>query len=145
MGGGQVYSLPIGGTIVPCNWTVDGSGSTYIWGERESERERWLLGAEGAVAPPPACLRRTPREGPGRRPRTWGGPRWPAPTSSPRLATPRHARAGYCDSEYREGMSQEETEKFVAEAIALAMCRDGSSGGLVRGGPGQERLPPSPD
>jgi len=29
-------------------------------------------------------------------------------------------------------MSQEETEKFVTEAIALAMCRDGSSGGLIR-------------
>jgi len=38
MRGGQVYSLPIGGTVVPCNWTVDGSGSTYIWGEDDEKR-----------------------------------------------------------------------------------------------------------
>lgn len=30
--GGQVYSLPIGGTMVQVNWAVDGSGSSYIWG-----------------------------------------------------------------------------------------------------------------
>lgn len=30
--GGQVYSLPIGGTMVPVNWAVDGSGSSFIWG-----------------------------------------------------------------------------------------------------------------
>eukprot|EP00201_Polytomella_parva_P008049 CAMPEP_0175053364 /NCGR_PEP_ID=MMETSP0052_2-20121109/8881_1 /TAXON_ID=51329 ORGANISM="Polytomella parva, Strain SAG 63-3" /NCGR_SAMPLE_ID=MMETSP0052_2 /ASSEMBLY_ACC=CAM_ASM_000194 /LENGTH=210 /DNA_ID=CAMNT_0016317885 /DNA_START=184 /DNA_END=816 /DNA_ORIENTATION=+ len=30
--GGQIYGCPIGGTISREDWTVDGSGSTYIWG-----------------------------------------------------------------------------------------------------------------
>uniref|UniRef100_A0A671M6M3 proteasome endopeptidase complex n=1 Tax=Sinocyclocheilus anshuiensis TaxID=1608454 RepID=A0A671M6M3_9TELE len=39
---------------------------------------------------------------------------------------------GYVDSNYRAGMSKEECLKFTAEALALAMERDGSSGGVVR-------------
>ncbi len=39
---------------------------------------------------------------------------------------------GYCDSTYRDGMSREECEKFVLNALSLAMSRDGSSGGVVR-------------
>ena len=35
--GGQVFSLPIGGTMVPVSWAVDGSGSTFIWGFIDSE------------------------------------------------------------------------------------------------------------
>ncbi|CAG9465117.1 unnamed protein product [Pedinophyceae sp. YPF-701] len=35
--GGQVYGIPIGGTLVPQNWAVDGSGSTYIWGLCDAE------------------------------------------------------------------------------------------------------------
>lgn len=31
-GGGQVYGVPIGGTLVKQEWATDGSGSTYIWG-----------------------------------------------------------------------------------------------------------------
>lgn len=30
--GGQVYSINLGGTMVPEKWMVEGSGSTYIWG-----------------------------------------------------------------------------------------------------------------
>ena len=30
--GGQVYSCPMGGSMHQEDWTVDGSGSTYIWG-----------------------------------------------------------------------------------------------------------------
>lgn len=37
-----------------------------------------------------------------------------------------------CDSEYREGMSREETENYVTTCIASAMARDGSSGGVIR-------------
>ena len=33
----QVYSLPIGGTAVSVKWTVDGSGSTFIWGFCDAE------------------------------------------------------------------------------------------------------------
>lgn len=69
-GGGQVFSLPIGGTIVQTPWAIDGSGSTYIW--------------------------------------------------------------GYVDAEFREGMTRAETEGFVKTAVALAMARDGSSGGVIR-------------
>lgn len=32
----------------------------------------------------------------------------------------------------REGMSREEAEDYVATGLALAMSRDGSSGGVVR-------------
>ena len=35
--GGQVFSLPIGGTIVPVKWAVDGSGSSFIWGFCDAE------------------------------------------------------------------------------------------------------------
>mmetsp|Transcript_19405 Transcript_19405/g.54044 ORF Transcript_19405/g.54044 Transcript_19405/m.54044 type:complete len:229 (+) Transcript_19405:157-843(+) len=68
--GAQVYSLPIGGSMVPEPWVVDGSGSTYIW--------------------------------------------------------------GFMDSEYREGMTREEAEKFMMTATSLAMSKDGSSGGVIR-------------
>lgn len=39
---------------------------------------------------------------------------------------------GYCDANYREGMTADECEKFVINALALAMSRDGSSGGIIR-------------
>lgn len=39
---------------------------------------------------------------------------------------------GYCDSNYREGWSKDETVEFVKNALALAMSRDGSSGGTIR-------------
>jgi 20S proteasome subunit beta 1 len=68
--GGQVYAIPIGGTLVREPWTTDGSGSTYIW--------------------------------------------------------------GFMDSEYRSDFTKEEAQDFVKHAIALAMCRDGSSGGVIR-------------
>ncbi|XP_066365166.1 proteasome subunit beta type-6-like [Miscanthus floridulus] len=36
------------------------------------------------------------------------------------------------DHEWKEGMSQEEAEKFVVKVVSLAMARDGASGGVVR-------------
>eukprot|EP00126_Sphaerothecum_destruens_P006046 Sdes_comp19185_c0_seq5m10005 len=39
---------------------------------------------------------------------------------------------GFCDSKYRSGMSKDDCFKFVSEALALAMNRDGSSGGMIR-------------
>ncbi|KAL3861667.1 hypothetical protein ACJMK2_007718 [Sinanodonta woodiana] len=39
---------------------------------------------------------------------------------------------GYVDSNYRPGMSKEECLKFIANAVSLAINRDGSSGGIVR-------------
>jgi 20S proteasome subunit beta 1 len=68
--GGQVYGIPIGGTMVREQWTTDGSGSTYIW--------------------------------------------------------------GYMDSAFKDDFSKEEAQQFVVEAVALAMSRDGSSGGIIR-------------
>jgi 20S proteasome subunit beta 1 len=38
----------------------------------------------------------------------------------------------WCDANYREGMSREECEQFVRTGLALAMARDGSSGGCIR-------------
>jgi len=68
--GGQVYCLPIGGTLLRVPYAVDGSGSGYI--------------------------------------------------------------AGYVDEYYRKGMSKAECLEFVRKAVAHAMARDGSSGGMIR-------------
>ncbi|EER04730.1 proteasome B type subunit, putative [Perkinsus marinus ATCC 50983] len=68
--GPQVYSIPLGGTIIKQNIATGGSGSTYI--------------------------------------------------------------TGLVDHLYRPDMSREEAEDFVAKAVAHAMARDGSSGGVIR-------------
>lgn len=39
---------------------------------------------------------------------------------------------GYCDATFQEGWGKEETVDFVRNALALAMSRDGSSGGTIR-------------
>ena len=39
---------------------------------------------------------------------------------------------GYCDANYKKGMSFEEAKAFCLEAVSLAMKRDGSSGGIIR-------------
>ncbi|XP_058026491.1 proteasome subunit beta type-9 isoform X2 [Ahaetulla prasina] len=38
---------------------------------------------------------------------------------------------GYVDSAYKSGMNREECRQFTKNAIALAMVRDGSSGGVI--------------
>ena len=38
---------------------------------------------------------------------------------------------GYCDANWREGMTREESLQFVRMAVAHAMSRDGSSGGNI--------------
>lgn len=39
---------------------------------------------------------------------------------------------GFCDANFKEGMSKAEAEEFVVKALSLAMSRDGSSGGVIR-------------
>jgi 20S proteasome subunit beta 1 len=39
---------------------------------------------------------------------------------------------GYCDATYQEGWGEDETVTFVKNTLALAMSRDGSSGGCIR-------------
>ncbi|CAO3588997.1 unnamed protein product [Absidia cylindrospora] len=39
---------------------------------------------------------------------------------------------GYCDSVWKDDMTQEEAVTFVKNALSLAMARDGSSGGVIR-------------
>ncbi|KIY49510.1 20S proteasome subunit [Fistulina hepatica ATCC 64428] len=39
---------------------------------------------------------------------------------------------GYCDATYRDGWGRDETVEFVKNTLALAMSRDGSSGGVIR-------------
>ncbi|OEL15393.1 Proteasome subunit beta type-6 [Dichanthelium oligosanthes] len=68
--GGQIFSVPLGGTILRQPFAIGGSGSSYLY----------------------ALL----------------------------------------DHEWKEGMSQEEAEKFVVKVVSLAMARDGASGGVVR-------------
>lgn len=68
--GGSVYSISIGGSLVKQDYSIGGSGSTYVY--------------------------------------------------------------GYCDANYKKGMSKEDCKKFTTHAIAHAMARDGSSGGVIR-------------
>ncbi|KIK30551.1 hypothetical protein PISMIDRAFT_298925 [Pisolithus microcarpus 441] len=39
---------------------------------------------------------------------------------------------GYCDATYQEGWGKDEAIQFVKNTLALAMSRDGSSGGVIR-------------
>lgn len=39
---------------------------------------------------------------------------------------------GYCDATYKDGWGRDETVEFVKNTLALAMSRDGSSGGVIR-------------
>lgn len=39
---------------------------------------------------------------------------------------------GFCDANWKPDMTEEEAKNFVAQAVSLAMARDGSSGGVVR-------------
>eukprot|EP00953_Heterococcus_sp_UTEX-ZZ885_P031624 16582-Heterococcus_DN1.PRE.2 len=39
---------------------------------------------------------------------------------------------GHVDASYKEGMTKDEARSFVKTAIAHAMARDGSSGGVIR-------------
>eukprot|EP00667_Euglena_gracilis_P019836 EG_transcript_21318 len=68
--GGTVWSIPLGGALIEQDWTVGGSGSTYVMG--------WL------------------------------------------------------DANYKKDMTEEEALAYARTAIAHAMARDGSSGGVIR-------------
>ena len=39
---------------------------------------------------------------------------------------------GHVDATFREGMTREECIDFTKSTLALAMARDGSSGGVIR-------------
>ena len=39
---------------------------------------------------------------------------------------------GFCDKHWKHGMTEAECRSFVTRAVALAMGRDGSSGGCIR-------------
>uniref|UniRef100_A0A8C9MDX0 Proteasome 20S subunit beta 6 n=1 Tax=Serinus canaria TaxID=9135 RepID=A0A8C9MDX0_SERCA len=39
---------------------------------------------------------------------------------------------GFLDATFQPGMSRSQCQEFVARALALAMVRDGSSGGVIR-------------
>ncbi|KAJ9645085.1 Proteasome subunit beta type-1 [Coniosporium tulheliwenetii] len=68
--GGQVYSIPLGGSLHKQAYAIGGSGSTYIY--------------------------------------------------------------GYCDANWKEGMTEEEGVNFVKGALREAIKWDGSSGGVIR-------------
>jgi 20S proteasome subunit beta 1 len=68
--GGQVYSIPLGGSLHKQSYAIGGSGSTYIY--------------------------------------------------------------GYCDANWKEGMSEAEGVSFVKGALGEAIKWDGSSGGVIR-------------
>lgn len=68
--GGQVYSIPLGGSLHKQSYAIGGSGSTYIY--------------------------------------------------------------GYCDSYWREDMTEEKAIDFIKGALKEAIKWDGSSGGVIR-------------
>merc|ERR1712014_335863 len=68
--GGQVFSIPLGGAVVPVDYACDGSGSGYI--------------------------------------------------------------SGLIAEQYRKNMTKQEAVSFMTKAVAHAMAKDGSSGGMVR-------------
>jgi len=39
---------------------------------------------------------------------------------------------GYVDANFKEGMNKDDSLKFISNSVALAMARDGSSGGIIR-------------
>ena len=39
---------------------------------------------------------------------------------------------GYCDTNYRTGMSRQDARQFIKNSVTLAMHRDNSSGGVIR-------------
>mmetsp|Transcript_6712 Transcript_6712/g.24856 ORF Transcript_6712/g.24856 Transcript_6712/m.24856 type:complete len:232 (-) Transcript_6712:87-782(-) len=68
-----------------------------------------------------------------------GGSVWALPIGGSLLAVPYTVGGsgstyiyGFCDAAFKEGMTREECEEFVTKAVAHAMSRDGSSGGLIR-------------
>ena len=38
--GPQVYGIPLGGSLLPCPFTIGGSGGAYIYGARRRRRDR---------------------------------------------------------------------------------------------------------
>lgn len=62
VGGAQVYGCPIGGTLSQEDWTIDGSGSTYIWGYLDAEYRcvQCLARAVSAWNAPKALTQRSP-------------------------------------------------------------------------------------
>ena len=68
--GGEVYSIPLGGSLHKQKYAIGGSGSTYIY--------------------------------------------------------------GYCDSNWKDNMNEQEAVQFVKGALAEAIKWDGSSGGVIR-------------
>lgn len=67
---GQVWNMPLGGSLHAAPFAIGGSGSSYIY--------------------------------------------------------------GFCDANYRDDFDRAQAEHFVLTSLALAMSRDGSSGGVVR-------------
>lgn len=68
--GGEVYSVPLGGSLHKSDYAIAGSGSTFIY--------------------------------------------------------------GYCDQNFKKGMTKEEAIQFVKTSLAEAIKWDGSSGGVIR-------------
>ena len=62
VGGAQVYGCPIGGTLSQEDWTIDGSGSTYIWGYLDAEYRcaQCLARVVSACDAPKALTQRSP-------------------------------------------------------------------------------------
>ena len=194
--GGQIYGVPIGGTLVEQAWTTDGSGSTYIWGYLDSAYRcesaptqlphvqcRSMLATAEVACRPGKVTRYAAAEALSSNLARWMHRLgmhcftlrvlalshafmdqtshvadcresmsrneaeevvtlpWPLPP----LASPSECSRctlilrTVCDKssnilrgKCREGMSRKDAEELVKTALALAMSRDGSSGGLAR-------------
>nr|CAD7577128.1 unnamed protein product [Timema californicum] len=120
--GGQVYTVPIGGMCVRQPISIGGSGSTYVYGYVDAKFKKGMNKKEclefvttskfGVYTVPIGgmCVRQ---------PISIGG------SGSTYVY-------GYVDAKFKKGMNKKECLEFVTTTLALAMSRDGSSGGVVR-------------
>ncbi|KAK8962312.1 Proteasome subunit beta type-6 [Platanthera guangdongensis] len=135
--GGQIYSVPLGGTVLKQPFTI---GVTGLGGEIAIGM--MLLRAR------PSGFRRLQmhgaqeREG---RKQTTGRNRKPKKLSHTneinqlcdkedkvKEGSGSSYLYGFFDQAWKDGMSKDEAEKLVVKAVSLAIARDGASGGVVR-------------
>jgi 20S proteasome subunit beta 1 len=108
--GGQVYALPLGGALVRQDWAIGGSGSTYVYGFVDANYKKNMTKEE--------CLEFTAKVN-----------RCAESIVSPRRVV-RDMLCGSCS--WLRLLLCFCSLLPLCQAIALAMARDGSSGGVVR-------------
>lgn len=111
--GGQVYSVPMGGMMVRQSFAIGGSGSSYIYGYVDATYREGMTKEE--------CLQFTAN---GENLAFWACELQPSRPSHPHIHSSLLAVMPASDSD--------PSFLLLFTALALAMERDGSSGGVIR-------------